>query len=161
MKLTICATEYTGGLPFLLCAFNQNTKAVKGCDPKGCIMKISVKRRVFQLVRKPVIAFTVYGFPSGRRPALSIRARASLMSCKSNQSRSLCSMKIPTLSEKIQLGLAVPGVSGRKKYAKMAMGKDMTPLITRDRERLVQFKITSVIGVYQTAISIPLDPHVH
>jgi hypothetical protein len=31
---------------------------------------------------------------------------------------------------KIQFGFAVPGVSGRKKYAKTAMGNEMTPLIT-------------------------------
>lgn len=35
-----------------------------------------------------------------------------------------------TRSVKIQLGLAVPGVSGRKKYAAMATGIEMTPLMT-------------------------------
>jgi len=35
-----------------------------------------------------------------------------------------------TRSENNQLGFAIPGTSGKKKYAKPAIGREMTPLIT-------------------------------
>ena len=127
---TICAMLYTGGLPFLLCAFNQKTKAVKGWDPNGCMVKISVNRRVFQLVRNPVTDFTVYGLPSGLRPAFSMRALAILISYWCVRRILYIRSFNPTCSVKIQFGFAVPGVSGRKKYAKTAMGNEMTPFIT-------------------------------
>ncbi|KAL1610699.1 hypothetical protein SLS60_002369 [Paraconiothyrium brasiliense] len=60
------------GLPFLLCALSQKTNDWNGCDPNGCIVKINVKRRVFQDVKKPRMVRAVYGLPSGFLPALDI-----------------------------------------------------------------------------------------
>jgi hypothetical protein len=105
---------YTIGWPFLLWALSQKTKDWNGCDPNGCIVKINVNRRVFQDVKKTRMVRVVYGLPSGFRPARFILSWASCMSRSVN----------------IQLGFAVPGVSGRKKYASTAIGRDMIPLMT-------------------------------
>lgn len=80
------------------------------------------------------MVFTVYGLPSGTRPARDILSFASSISWRTVMSvNSPCFFKdvaILTLSEKSQFGLAVPGVSGKKKYARIAIGREMTPLMT-------------------------------
>lgn len=81
------------------------------------------------------MVLSVYGFPSGVRPTLAILSFASSTSwMKYSYQRKLFvavgNRCIHTRAVKTQLGLAVPGVSGRKKKARTATGREMTPLIT-------------------------------
>jgi hypothetical protein len=81
------------------------------------------------------MTLAVYGLPSGTRPTLDILSLASSISCGTKQGRQLilCVDLVVTMltrSENNQLGLAVPGVSGKKKYARMAIGREMIPLMT-------------------------------
>jgi hypothetical protein len=107
-------------------------------------MKIRVKRSVFQLVRKPIMVFTDHGVPSGLRPAFTILSLAIWMSWLTLLAQLLDQGRnILTLSVKIQLGLAVPGVSGRKKYAAIATGMEITPLMTGLRSVTVNGWVTA------------------
>jgi len=141
----------------LLAAFNQNTKAVNGWLPNGCM---AVQRHVRLGANGDARTKLTEDereekcLPAGQVPENDLgRVRLALGSspdllhtffgdldvletaCQSSFLHFSHGLLWTFLTRAVntQLGLAVPGVSGKKKKARAATGNEMTPLMTGTR----------------------------